>query len=133
MRAVKYPLTQEMAAQGLTVTKLAERLGVTKGAVGRAPSPDNNIEAFTLFAMAEALGCEWQVSLRRRENATEADARTHGRLIGIGGSNPPATRPPMRLGASRSADPFSSLSTLHRTTGVPSEPTAEPHGALTCA
>jgi DNA-binding phage protein len=74
MRALKFPLYQEMAAQGLTVTKLAERLGVTKGAVSRALNPDNNIEAFTLFAMAEALGCEWQMSLRRRENATEADA-----------------------------------------------------------
>jgi DNA-binding phage protein len=78
MRAVKYPLYQEIAAQGLTVTKLAERLGVTKGAVSRALNPDNNIEAFTLFAMAEALGCEWQVSLRRRENATEADGRVDG-------------------------------------------------------
>jgi transcriptional regulator with XRE-family HTH domain len=78
MRAVKYPLYHEMAAQGLTVTKLAERLGVTKGAVSRALNPDNNIETFTLFAMAEALGCEWQVSLRRRENATEADERATG-------------------------------------------------------
>ena len=78
MRAVKYPLYQEMAAQGLTVTKLAERLGVTKGAVSRALNPDNNIEAFTLFAMAEALGCEWQVSLRRRQNAAEADERAPG-------------------------------------------------------
>jgi hypothetical protein len=75
MRAVKQPLYQEMAAQGLTVTKLAARLGVTKGAVSRALNPDNNIEAFTLFAMAEALGCEWLVSLRRRENATETDER----------------------------------------------------------
>src|SRR5271163_3045715 len=75
MREVKQPLYQEMAAQGLTVTKLAERLGVTKGAVSRALNPDNNIEAFTLFAMAEALGCEWLVSLRRRENTTEADER----------------------------------------------------------
>ena len=76
MRALKYPLYQEMAAQGLTVTKLAERLGVTKGAVSRALNPDNNIEAFTLFAMAEALGCEWQMSLRRQQNAREADDRT---------------------------------------------------------
>jgi len=68
MQAVKSPIYQEMVAQGLTVTKLAERLGVTKGAVSRALNPDNNIEALTLFAMAEALGCEWQVSLRRREN-----------------------------------------------------------------
>jgi DNA-binding phage protein len=78
MREVKQPLYQEMAAQGLTVTKLAERLGVTKGAVSRALNPDNNIEAFTLFAMADALGCEWQVSLRRRENTTEADGRGLG-------------------------------------------------------
>ena|SRR5665213_3051312 len=78
MRDVKQPLTQEMAAQGLTVTKLAERLGVTKGAVSRALNPDNNIEAFTLFAMAEALGCQWQVSLRRRENATDAKASDSG-------------------------------------------------------
>jgi DNA-binding Xre family transcriptional regulator len=75
MRGVKYPLYQEMAAQRLTVTKLAERLGVTKGAVSRALNPDNNIEAFTLFAMAEALDCEWQVALRRRQNAAEADER----------------------------------------------------------
>jgi len=64
-----------MAAQGLTVTKLAERLGVTKGAVSRALNPDNNIETFILLAMAEALGCEWQVSLHRRENSTDADER----------------------------------------------------------
>jgi DNA-binding Xre family transcriptional regulator len=78
MRAVKYPLYQEMTAQGLTVTKLAERLGVTKGAVSRALNPDNNIETFTLFALAEALGCEWQVSLRRRDNASDADERPLG-------------------------------------------------------
>jgi transcriptional regulator with XRE-family HTH domain len=73
MQAVKQPLYQEMSAQGLTVTKLAERLGVTKGAVSRALNSDNNIEAFTLFAMAEALGCVWQVSLRRRDNTSDED------------------------------------------------------------
>ena len=78
MQAVKLPLCQEMAAQRLTVTKLAEMLGVTKGAVSRALNPDNNTEAFTLFAMAEALGCEWQMSLRRRENTPEADERGLG-------------------------------------------------------
>ncbi|MSP01457.1 MAG: XRE family transcriptional regulator [Acetobacteraceae bacterium] len=44
MRNVKHPLYQEMVAQGLTVTKLAERLGVTKGAVSPALNPDNNAD-----------------------------------------------------------------------------------------
>jgi hypothetical protein len=48
---------------------------VTKGAVSRALNPDNNIEVFTLFTMAEALGCEWQVSLRRRDNTSDEDER----------------------------------------------------------
>jgi len=78
MREVKQPLWREMAAQRLTVSRLPERLGVTKGAVSRALNPDNNIEAFTLFAMAEALGCEWQVSFRRRESTAEADERARG-------------------------------------------------------
>jgi transcriptional regulator with XRE-family HTH domain len=67
-----------MTAQDLTVTKLAERLGVTKGAVSRALNPDNDIEAFTLFGLAEAFGCEWQVSLRRRDNASDPDERPLG-------------------------------------------------------
>jgi DNA-binding Xre family transcriptional regulator len=71
LQSLKYPLYQEMAAQGLTVTKLAERLGVTKGAVSRALNPDNNIEALTLFSIAEALGCEWQVALRRSPNTAK--------------------------------------------------------------
>jgi transcriptional regulator with XRE-family HTH domain len=78
MREVKQPLRQEMAAQGLTVTTLSERLGVIRGAVSGALNPDNNNEAFTLFAMAEALGCAWRVSFCRRENATHEDERAVG-------------------------------------------------------
>lgn len=71
MRGLKQPLLEAMAAQGLTVTKLAERLGVTKGTVSRALNPDNNVEAFTLFAMADAMGCEWVVSIRPVTNGID--------------------------------------------------------------
>lgn len=73
LRGLKQPLLETMAARGLTVTKLADLLGVTKGTVSRALNPDNNVEAFTLFAMAEAMECEWVVSIRPRTNLPDPE------------------------------------------------------------
>jgi hypothetical protein len=77
-QAVKHPLYQEKATRGMAVTQLGRRPGVTKGAVGRALDLDNDIESFTLVAMVAALGCVWQVSLRRWDYTSDEDEQPLG-------------------------------------------------------
>lgn len=54
-------------AAGLTLSDLARLIGRNKSTVSRTLDPSTNIEAFTLFEIADALGKEWVVKLKDRE------------------------------------------------------------------
>ena len=64
---LKGEIRQIANSKGMSLTDLACKAKRHKSAVTRALDPSTNIEAFTLFDLAEALGTEWRVALRPRD------------------------------------------------------------------
>lgn len=64
--SIKAEIKEAANAKGLSLTGLAEAVGCDKSVVSRALNSDSNIEIFTMFDFAEALGKEWSCTLRDR-------------------------------------------------------------------
>lgn len=64
---LKAEVRQAANAKGFSLSGLARLIGRHRSLVSRALDPSTNVEAFTLFDLAEALGMEWVVSLRQRD------------------------------------------------------------------
>ena len=71
---LKAEIRQAANAKGLSLSDLARALGCHRSVVSRALDPSTNVEAFTLFELAEVVGMEWTVSLRPKDQVGKRDS-----------------------------------------------------------
>ncbi|MGE4350585.1 MAG: XRE family transcriptional regulator [Bdellovibrionales bacterium] len=63
-RMLAYQIEREMARQGLTRARMAERMGTSRAALNRLLDPQNNsVTLQTMLMAAEALGKQVQIFL----------------------------------------------------------------------
>lgn len=55
----------------ITLTELARRLGVSKAAISRQMNSDGDLKVGTLAIIARALGCDVEITLRRKDGSAD--------------------------------------------------------------
>lgn len=69
-------ILRELEVQDVSKAELARRLGVSAAQVSRLCRGTNNFEIKTMAAIAQALGCELEVRLRRRVESASKGVTT---------------------------------------------------------